>query len=626
LPSTLTRARDYWRLGPVNLLRVAAYRALLNAGWYRRRLPLEAPIAEPMLDWSVRSARPTFPVTAEPAAWDALADRVRGGELPIFSARWVKAGFPPRWGRNLITQVDTEQSFVHWTTLPDFTLRGGDVKGWWESARFDGLLILVLGWLCTRRDELAHAVDAWWASWNTNNPGNAGLHWKCGQETGLRLMHGLLAAHLLRRWGDVTTTPAFDTWVAQHAQRIVPTMLYAVGQDNNHGTSEAAALYVAGSFLVRRGGAYVSDGARWRELGQRWLEDRVRRLVMDDGSFSQHSVTYHRVMLDTYAFAETWRRWHDEVPFSNSLVERCGAATRWLAAFTDPLSGDAPNLGANDGARLFPLLREPYRDFRPSARWAARLFLDSLAESADERLGWLGLDTETRRTDALPAPAVQLWPDGGYAKLRAGDAWALLRLPRYGFRPSHADALHLDLWAGGRNLLRDGGSYSYNTDEALMHYFSGTASHNTIQFDSRDQMPRLSRFMFGDWLTCKELHADPETATVVAMYIDALGASHRRTVTLRDGGCTVVDTVNGFRERAVLRWRIAPSGHTAICKGTEWIAGDLRISVRSTAVVTRVACVNGWESRHYSELATLPVFEVEVRSAATLTTEISWQS
>ena len=34
--------------------------------------------------------------------------------------------------------------------------------------------------------------------------------------------------------------------------------------------------------------------------------------------------------------------------------------------------------------------------------------------------------------------------------------------PIYKFRPSQADPMHLDLWIDGLNLLKDGGTLSYN--------------------------------------------------------------------------------------------------------------------------------------------------------------------
>jgi hypothetical protein len=64
-------------------------------------------------------------------------------------------------------------------------------------------------------------------------------------------------------------------------------------------------------------------------------------------------------------------------------------------------------------------------------------------------------------------------------------AFALLRYPRFRFRPSQADALQVDLWLGGINHPRDAGSYRYNTGEEAIRSFGGTAGHNTIQFDDR---------------------------------------------------------------------------------------------------------------------------------------------
>ena len=40
----------------------------------------------------------------------------------------------------------------------------------------------------------------------------------------------------------------------------------------------------------------------------------------------------------------------------------------------DPLSGDGPNLGSNDGAFCYQLHSQPYRDFRPTLQLASVLF------------------------------------------------------------------------------------------------------------------------------------------------------------------------------------------------------------------------------------------------------------
>jgi len=47
--------------------------------------------------------------------------------------------------------------------------------------------------------------------------------------------------------------------------------------------------------------------------------------------------------------------------------------------------------------------------------------------------------------------------------------------------------------------LRDAGSYQYNADPELVHFFSGTQSHNTVMLNGLDQMEKGPRFVWLDW-------------------------------------------------------------------------------------------------------------------------------
>ncbi len=223
-----------------------------------------------------------------------------------------------------------------------------------------------------------------------NNPPYKGPDWKCGQEASIRVMHLALAAILLQQ---VTAPPAALLDLLRiHLRRIVPTIRYAIAQDNNHGTSEAAALFIGGSWLRAHG---EPDAVTWMRLGRKWLENRAKHLIGEDGSFSQYSLNYHRVMLDTFSLAELWRRQLSLVEFSARWYSRASAATHWLHAFIDPATGDGPNLGANDGARLLPLTQTDYRDYRPAVQLAMALFTDTNAYPGNQEcsrpLLWLGL-------------------------------------------------------------------------------------------------------------------------------------------------------------------------------------------------------------------------------------------
>lgn len=155
-------------------------------------------------------------------------------------------------------------------------------------------------------------------------------------------------------------------------------------------------------------------------------------------------------MLDTYSMAEVWRRHWSLPAFSAQLQARLGASN-WLYQMIDRTTGDAPNLGANDGARLLPLTATDHRDFRPSVQLACALFQRADAFGWDgewsDALRWLGVPRPEQRVP--PARSTHM-EAGGYGLLRYGRAFALFNLPHHRHRPSQADALHVDFWLGGR--------------------------------------------------------------------------------------------------------------------------------------------------------------------------------
>ena len=57
----------------------------------------------------------------------------------------------------------------------------------------------------------------------------------------------------------------------------------------------------------------------------------------------------------------------------------------------------------------------------------------------------------------------------------------------------------MDVWIKGENVLRDSGTYKYNTTKDLSDYFTGTAAHNTVLVDGKSQMLKGSRFIWYFW-------------------------------------------------------------------------------------------------------------------------------
>src|SRR5690606_30426143 len=86
-----------------------------------------------------------------------------------------------------------------------------------------------------------------------------------------------------------------------------------------------------------------------------------------------------------------------------------------------------------------------------------------------------------------------------YYLIREKGSFTFIRCGNHKDRPGHSDNLHLDIWVDGRNVLRDSGTYKYNTDRKIRDYFSGTAGHNTVMVEEYSQMQRGSRFMTFYW-------------------------------------------------------------------------------------------------------------------------------
>lgn len=608
------RALTAIRLGVTNILQVINYNVRLRGG------------VHPVLH--VQSVAPSGPffVFKLNIISDILKPR-SGWYLysEAFGYMLRKSGdAPPIWLAGCLNDNAIVTAERHWWQIPDFDPAVGDIKTVWEFSRFDWVLSCAQH--AAKGDESAlKRLNDWLADWLQSNPPYKGPNWKCGQEASIRVMHLAMAAKLLDQVGD--SAPGLLDLIEVHLQRIAPTVLYAMAQDNNHGTSEAAALFIGGSWLEFNGRA---EGRRFTRSGRRWLENRARRLIEKDGSFSQYSLNYHRVMLDSLSMAELWRRKLALPSFSQMFYTRAAAATDWLRHMTRSSNGDGPNVGANDGARLLPLTDTDYRDYRPSIQLASVLFHSARAFSEEgdwnQPVYWLGLALPEKQ---LPVPRSAQFDDGGYFVMRQTPVMVLLRYPRFRFRPIQADALHLDFWVGGENWLRDAGTFSYNTEQQWQDYFPGTAAHNTVQFDGRDQMPRLSRFLFGAWL--KSTRVEPlirsgDIQSCGAGYRDWQGAKHFRRAELSEQALRVTDQLSGFASNAVLRWRLKPGEWTIDVDAQRIQSGEFSLTVTTAISIKRFELVEGWESRYYLQKTPLPVLEIEIDQPGELITTIEWMT
>lgn len=465
-------------------------------------------------------------------------------------------------------------------------MAGRDIRPVWEANRWAELLRLA------RAGQGAQAA-AWLSAWFDVNPPYRGPNWGCGQEAALRALHLALAAALLDGRPDRETMRLL-------ARRIGANPAYALAQDNNHPVSEAAGLLACG---------LATGDARLALRASRRLDAVVGRLVAPDGSFSQPSPAYQRLLLDVMSVAEWLRRRWSGPPAAPATLARMAEATRWLHRLACPRTGALPRIGHQDGSHVADLSEAGPDDASGSLERAARLFCHASA-------GWP--EDAGCAAMGLPLPGETLgrpgdWRSAGFLGRRSGRARAILRTGPLRFRPNHADLLHLDLWDGPLNLLRDGGTGAYNPqDRSWVAYFQGTAAHNTIGFDGEDQMPRLGPFLFAHW---------PETGVLPdgGWLRDWRGRTHARELVATLGGFRVEDRIGGPFREAVLRWRLAPGEWRQVRDGVEGPAARLTVSA-DAPVELRLA--EGRESLAYGATSPLPVLEARVGAGATRLTTL----
>jgi len=516
-------ARFWLRRGPQVIGWRARHMLDVKFGRYAKRLPIR--------DWPTEDVRFESPF--------CVPKRVIGEPHPLkvsyFS--WDKRPLPEDWNRHPISGNAYPKAY--WTQIP---LGREDVKWAWEPARFDWLIAA-----CRDIIPDPKAVLAAIRTFKDQCRPNEGVQWACGQETSFRMFALMVAATVLQL-RDREAAAEVRAMLVPHAERIALALNYAMSQENNHGLSESAALFLAGHALPEHPAA-----STWKAEGKTHFVRQVYAQFTEDGWYAQHSHNYTRVaLLDGLIALRVASHFGDSLP--DGVIVRLEEAAKLLAGVAH--EGRVPNYGANDGANVLPLHACDYSDFRPILAAVLRATgYGSPYEPGpwDELSEWFGLPL-TSGAPIVPRSS----REGGYYVLAEGPWRAAIRCHTYQNRPAQADMLHLDLWHKGLNLLRDGGTYSYNDPHGIGSFLKMTPAHNAITIDGESQMEKISQFMWGVETESKVIQtSDKEFLGEHYGYRTKHGVVHRRGVTLREQEVVITDDlIAAFPKSYAMNFRL----------------------------------------------------------------------
>lgn len=427
------------------------------------------------------------------------------------------------------------------------TIDGKDIKFTWEPARFGWAVVLARAFAVSGDPIYAQTFWKYLKVFTAANPVYMGPNWTSGQEVALRLTALVFAGEIFRQTGSREDCALLAGLVEKSAQRVDLTLAYAQAQNNNHLLTEALGLLTAGIWLGVK---------HWEHLGLKWLSWGYQHQITADGEYCQHSTNYHRLMLQT-ALWMNWMCGSAGIAIEKETLQRLEQATQWLLAKMDLKSGQAMNLGNNDGALILPLSVGAAWDYRNVAQAASRAFLGKSIFPAgewDEASIWLGLP--------MAGFGVQTIKPNSPERIDSEDGWAALRAVKFTDRPAHADQLHVDLWWRGENIAQDAGTYIYNGEAPWNNSLVSATVHNTVMVGGREPMQRAGQFLWLDWDQAEILPQEAPSGHKISarrLGYSALGINHQRSVENTGRNCwKVTDQLlalkTGREHRFSIQW------------------------------------------------------------------------
>ena len=515
------------------------------------------------------------------------AQRIQEGHFDLLGYRGLSFG-----DRNIEWQQDPVHRIAApvepWYRVPylDFN-QVGDHKIIWELSRHQHLMLLTRAWLYSGDRQFLDTLQNLWEDWRKANPYPMGINWASTLEVAFRCLSWIWIDHMAVSAADFPENLRSKLRdgigeCAVYIERYLSTYF----APNTHLLGEVLALFFVG--ILYPG---FKRAQHWREYGWSMLLQEASRQVRADGFHFEQSVYYHVYALDMFLHARI-------LAARNGLVIPASydSTLRLMAEglLSIGAAGEAPRFGDDDGGRLFDGRRNHAAHMLDPIAAAAIVYgrgdwKAGADEVCEETIWLLGVDG-VRSFDQLPpvpqVPRSRAFTVSGYYTMASENGMAVVDAGPHGWGRGghgHADALSLQLIAGGRTWLTDPGTGSYPREKPERDLFRGTAAHNTLEVDGVSQADPVHAFAWDShpvtsirrWYSSEKISLFCGSHNGYTRLTSPV--THQRwIIAWPDNVWMAADRASGDDvHRLDLRWHIAPE-----CTVT---AGDLPNAWRLTA-------------------------------------------
>jgi hypothetical protein len=452
----------------------------------------------------------------------AEADKILSGQILFFSNEWREIGFENESFVHPLSKY--KYPSLHWTKLPIYSSEIGDIKYIWEKSKFSFLLTLIRNDIRNESDNSEFVFNEI-RRWIKENPPNIGPQYICSQEISIRLINWSFALFFYKnsKYLDENLLNTIFKSIEVQLDHIYQNINFSkIAVRNNHAVSETLALYLISLYYP-----FLKNAKKYKSQGKKWFENEIEFQIFDDGSDSQYSFNYHRVKIQLLSLAISSARVNNEC-FRDCVYSKSIMSLEFLLqVMGNHEKGFLPNFGPNDGSIYFKLNDADYRNFIPQINALASLLEINIPVSIDDESiedeFWFTSKLNKSKINSIEVhKGKKNYENGGYLQVLDSESNSLLKTPFLKFRAAQNDLLNLDIWYKGINVLKDAGSYSYNTDEKTSMLFNGISGHNTFSLNGQNHMLKGPRFtwLFKPKMLAAELSEDEfEYKMQASMYV-----------------------------------------------------------------------------------------------------------
>jgi Heparinase II/III-like protein/Heparinase II/III N-terminus len=494
------------------------------------------------------------------------ADKICSHRFDLLGYKDLDYGSPIDWHLDAVHDKRSPKKAFYRVSYLDFA-EVGDSKVTWELNRHQHFVTLAKAFRLTGESRFVQEILQQWRHWKSENPYPTGINWASSLEVAFRSLSWIWTCQLLE--GTLEASELRGEWLpglafhGRHIERYLSTYF----SPNTHLLGEGVALFFLGVMCPE-----LRAAERWKSLGWKIILQEAERQVRPDGFHFEQSTYYHVYAIDFFL--------HSAILANLNNVSTPQGFERTLEKMLDALmllgrTGHPPGVGDDDGGRLFDPRRNRGEHLIDPLSTGAVLFQRSdfkaaAGELREETLWLLGADG-IRQWDemeaALPSREPVALRDAGIYLLTGKSAATQLVLhagpqetQSTGHR--HSDALSLCLQSHGDSLLIDPETFEYVGPGADRDLFRGTAMHNTVRVDERDQAEvagpfswrRMAQSKVEQWIQGGSF--DLLVASHDGYQRLAEPVTHRRyVVSLRNGAYLIRDVVEGTgKHRLEIPW------------------------------------------------------------------------